>query len=120
MTEPMPAEAVPLVPDLVEVAVPVGGRVLVCSDLHLAREATTASTAAATELAQPVEAWAGPGVFVLAGDCFELLEGRVTDPRPALQTHTRLAAALKEFAEAPGRRGGGLPRHPHGRAGRGE
>src|SRR5947207_1584981 len=115
MTETMPAGAGPLVPDLVEVAVPVGGRVLACSDLHLAREATTASTAAATELAQTVEAWTGPGVFILAGDCFELLEGRVTDPRPALQTHARFAAALKEFAAADGRRVLCLPGNHDGR-----
>ena len=55
---PTPAAAVPdapLVPDSIELDVPVGGRVLVCSDLHLAREASTASTAASTELAQTVE-----------------------------------------------------------------
>src|SRR5204863_8877899 len=76
--------APPLVPDLAEVNVPVGGRVLVVSDIHLARETTTASTFAATELAQTVESWTGPGVVILAGDCFELLEGSVHDPRPAL------------------------------------
>ncbi|MDQ1395288.1 MAG: lysyl-tRNA synthetase, class, partial [Acidimicrobiaceae bacterium] len=88
---------------------------LVVSDLHLSREATTASMAASTELAQTVEAWTGPGAVILAGDCFELLEGDVRDPRPALQTHARFGAALKAFAAAEGRRLFCLPGNHDGR-----
>jgi len=108
-------ETAVLVPDLIEVHVPVGGRVLVVSDIHLARESTTASIFAATELAQTVESWTGPGVIVLAGDCFELLEGTVHDPRPALQTHARFADALKNFSAADGRQVICLPGNHDGR-----
>lgn len=117
--EPTPVatpEATPvLVPDLVEVDVPTGARVLVVSDLHLAREPTAASTAAATELAQTMESWTGPGVIVLAGDCFELLEGPDTDPKAALQTHARFAAALTTFAGGEGRRVLCMPGNHDGR-----
>ena len=98
---PAMTETAVLVPDLIEVHVPVGGRVLVVSDIHLARESTTASIFAATELAQTVESWTGPGVIVLAGDCFELLEGTVHDPRPALQTHARFADAHQREPSSP-------------------
>src|SRR5205085_3112882 len=98
LVAPRVSESVLCVPDRLDIHVPVGGRVLVASDLHLARAATTASTLAATELAQTVESWTGPGVVILAGDCFELLEGPDTDPRGALQTHHRLATALHTFA----------------------
>src|SRR5947208_12541938 len=112
---PAMTETAVLVPDLIEVHVPVGGRVLVVSDIHLARESTTASIFAATELAQTVESWTGPGVIVLAGDCFELLEGTVHDPRPALQTHARFADALKNFSAADGRQVICLPGNHDGR-----
>jgi lysylphosphatidylglycerol synthetase-like protein (DUF2156 family)/UDP-2,3-diacylglucosamine pyrophosphatase LpxH len=105
----------PLVPDLVEVDVATGGRVIVVSDLHLARETTAASVAAATELAQTVESWTGPGLVVLAGDCFELLEGSNADPRPALQSHGRLTSALAAFSRREGRRILCLPGNHDGR-----
>ena len=104
-----------LVPDRVEVEVPVGARVLVVSDIHLAREPTTASTFAAAELARTVESWTGPGVVILAGDCFELLEGPVADPKLALQAHARFASALKSFSTGEGRQVICLPGNHDGR-----
>src|SRR4051794_31647470 len=97
------------VPDAVEVDVPTGARVLVVSDLHLAREPATASLTASAELAQTVESWTGPGLVVLAGDCFDLLDDADADPRPVLATHARLAAALRAFAGGEGRRVISLP-----------
>jgi lysylphosphatidylglycerol synthetase-like protein (DUF2156 family)/UDP-2,3-diacylglucosamine pyrophosphatase LpxH len=87
-----------LTPDSLEIPVPVGGRVLVVSDLHLGKEATTASTLATTEVAQAVESWTGPGVVVLAGDCFQ------ADPAAALAAHPKLAATLKALCVNAGRR----------------
>ncbi len=98
------APARPLVEDLVSIAVPLGGRVLVTSDLHLGQHATDDSDVVATELARRLDQWTGPGVVVLNGDCFELLAESHLDPGRALLAHPRLAAALQSFAEAPDRR----------------
>jgi len=68
VTDPAPEVA-----DLVELCVPVGGRVMVMSDLHLGQKATSASESTTAELARAIEDWDGPGVVVLAGDCWELL-----------------------------------------------
>src|SRR5207248_2824290 len=80
-----------------------GGRVLVVSDLHLGSMPAASDMAATTEVAQAVEALAGPGVVVLAGDCLELLSAGVEAtalPRVelTLSAHARLAGALQAFA----------------------
>ena len=93
-----------LVPDLIEVPVPVGGRVLVASDLHLSANADATSERVAAELARTVQAWAGPGAVVLAGDAFELLGSGGNDPSGALRAHPRLVGALAAFADGPDRR----------------
>jgi lysylphosphatidylglycerol synthetase-like protein (DUF2156 family)/UDP-2,3-diacylglucosamine pyrophosphatase LpxH len=85
------------VPDRLEVPVPPGGRALVVSDLHLPSAPTPASRAAADEVARRLETWEGPGVVVLAGDCFELLGEGTTSPARALAAHPRLAGALHAF-----------------------
>ena len=86
------------VADHLDVDVPLGGRALVVSDLHLAAPSTAASRQAARELAVALEGWAGPGVLVLNGDILELLLGNESgDPGPALAAHPR-------FAAEPGRR----------------
>src|SRR5437763_6833005 len=91
--------------DRLDVDVPLGGRALVVSDLHLAAPSTVASRQAARELAIALEGWAGPGVLVLNGDILELLLGNDTgDPAPALTAHPRFTAALARFAAEPGRR----------------
>jgi len=93
------------VADRLDVDVPLGGRALVVSDLHLAAPSTAASRQAARELAVALEGWAGPGVLVLNGDILELLLGNETgDPAPALAAHPRFTAALARFAAEPGRR----------------
>jgi lysylphosphatidylglycerol synthetase-like protein (DUF2156 family)/UDP-2,3-diacylglucosamine pyrophosphatase LpxH len=82
--------------------------VLVVSDLHLGSMPAASDMAATTEVAQAVEALAGPGVVVLAGDCLELLSAGVEGtalPRVelTLAAHGRLAGALHAFAAEPGR-----------------
>src|SRR5579872_2229232 len=94
------------VADLLPVEVPLGGRVLVISDLHLGPVATPTSTTATTELAQTIDAWTGPGLLVFNGSCVELLgpagpagpSGPATPADPAgvlaaaLAAHGRLVA----------------------------
>ncbi|MCU1453820.1 MAG: hypothetical protein JWN46_1966 [Acidimicrobiales bacterium] len=94
----------PLVPDLIEVQVPVGGRVVVASDLHLGQNATPSSEQVAAELARAIESRPGPGVVVLAGNTFELLSEPHDDPARALRAHPRLASALAAYAAEPHRR----------------
>lgn len=91
------------VPDGMALAVPPGGRVLVASDLHLVARATPDSARATEAFAAAVEAWDGPGVVVLAGDCFELLGEAHRDPARALAAHPRFTAALAGFATGPDR-----------------
>src|SRR5438552_12925074 len=91
--------------DHLDVEIPLGGRALVVSDMHLAAPSTAASRQAARELAQTLEGWAGPGVLVLLGDILELLLGdNAGDPGPALLAHPRFTAALARFVAEPGRR----------------
>ena len=91
------------VPDRAVVAVPRGGRVLVMSDLHLVSRAGVGSQRATDAIAAAVEAWDGPGVVVLAGDCFEMLAEPHLDPGLALTAHPRFTAALAGFAAGPAR-----------------
>jgi lysylphosphatidylglycerol synthetase-like protein (DUF2156 family)/UDP-2,3-diacylglucosamine pyrophosphatase LpxH len=91
--------------DHLDVDVPLGGRALVVSDLHLPAQPTAASRQAVRELGQALEGWAGPGVLVLLGDVLELLLGNdAADPAPALDAHPGFIAALTLFAAEPGRR----------------
>lgn len=91
------------VPDRAPVAVPRGGRVLAVSDLHLVSRSSAGSRRATDAVAKAVEAWDGPGVVVLAGDCFEMLAEPHLDPGLALDAHPRFTAALAAFAAGPDR-----------------
>lgn len=88
----------PLVPDLVECAVPTGGRVLVLGNVLLSANPDDADEAATAELSRTIDRFTGPGALVLAGDCFDLLGPGRLDPGPALARHPRLAGALEAFA----------------------
>ncbi len=85
------------VPDRAAVAVPRHGRVLVVSDLHLVSRAGEGSRRATEAIAAAVAGWSGPGVVVLAGDCFELLAEPHLDPGLALDAHPALTSALAGF-----------------------
>ena len=101
--------------ELLDVDVPVGGRVLVVSDLHLTSEATAASTVATTEVAQTIDAWTGPGVLIFNGSTIELLvPGQQV--AGALDAHRKLVAVVRAFAAGPGRRVLYLPGARDGRA----
>jgi lysylphosphatidylglycerol synthetase-like protein (DUF2156 family)/UDP-2,3-diacylglucosamine pyrophosphatase LpxH len=92
-----PPVTAPLVPDHIDVAVPGGARVVVVSDLHLPVVATETSRGVEADLSELLDQWVGPGVFVIAGDGFELLAGP-PDVGRVLDAHPRLAAALTGFA----------------------
>ena len=103
--------------DLLEVEVPVGGRVLVVGDLHLPAQATTPSALATAALAQTIDAWTGPGVLIFNGSCLELLAaGGCPSAANALNAHPKLVAAVQAFAAGAGRRVLYLPGARDGRA----
>ncbi|MCU1375559.1 MAG: hypothetical protein JWO68_2845, partial [Actinomycetia bacterium] len=92
-----------------EVAVPLGGRVLVVADLLLTPASTPASEVAGAELAAALDGWDGPGVVVFAGNLFDLLGDERTTPAGALAAHPRLAGALAAFLDRPARQAVCLP-----------
>lgn len=88
----------PVVPDLVEVGVPIGGRVLVFGDLHLGVPSSSSSEQVAGELARAVSRLTGPAAVVIAGDLFELVATPNADVDAVLRAHPRLRDALATFA----------------------
>ena len=91
-------------PDTLEVLVPVGGRVLVASDLLLGDEPAAAAVAATDELATVLEVWDGPGVVVVAGNFLDRVR---PDPPPLTQVlaaHGRLARAMAAWSAPENRR----------------
>ena len=99
----LPPEAPYRIEERIEVELPTGGRMVVVSDLHLPPVATDRSTAVADELADLLDGWSGPGLFVIAGDGFELLAGP-PDMDAILDSHARLTEAACRFAGQEGRR----------------
>ncbi len=97
------APALSLIDEQIDVELPVGGRMVVVSDLHLAPVATQRSTAVADELTKLLDAWSGPGLFIIAGDGFELLAGP-PDIDAILDSHEQLTEAASRFAAQEGRR----------------
>ena len=85
------------VPDLIQLDVPRGSRVVVVSDLHLAPAASEASTRAAEELAELLDGFHQPGTLVIAGDGFEMLAA-APDVGAILDSHSRFTGAVKRFA----------------------
>jgi lysylphosphatidylglycerol synthetase-like protein (DUF2156 family) len=84
-------------------AVPLGGRVVVASDLFLGASPTSASISASQELARAISSISGSAVLVIAGNFFELSEEPNT-VKASLQAHEELAAALKGWCGRPSRR----------------
>ena len=72
-------------PDVTEVDLPLGGRVLVVADVLLSRKSTPASEVATAEIASTLSAWDGPGLFVVAGNLFDLLGDERCTPASALE-----------------------------------
>ncbi|HET6873151.1 MAG TPA: phosphatidylglycerol lysyltransferase domain-containing protein [Acidimicrobiales bacterium] len=94
------------VPDLLHVDVPVGGRVMVVADLHLAKDPSPGQLAAASELAATIEAATGPGVLILAGNLFDPPSGVPFQSAlaAALDAHPRLCEDIAAYATGEGRR----------------
>ena len=97
-------------------AVPVGGRVIVVSDLFLGAKRTEASGSASLELARAARACRGPGALVVAGNAFDLLvpagrrpvgrtrgaRGAAPSPWPATWRRTASAGPSSSRATATG------------------
>ena len=86
------------VPDLIQLKVGRGDRVVVVSDLHLAPVASEVSTRAADELAELLDGFGEPGILVIAGDGFEMLAA-APDVDGILDSHPQFTGAVKRFAE---------------------
>ncbi|MGO9557863.1 MAG: bifunctional lysylphosphatidylglycerol flippase/synthetase MprF [Acidimicrobiales bacterium] len=94
-------------PDQVRVDLPIGGRAIVASDLFLSDVPNPSSEAAAAALAVALRAVEGSGVFVVAGNCFELTPRAGTGPgtapsapatvAEALGAHPEFCSALRKF-----------------------
>jgi UDP-2,3-diacylglucosamine pyrophosphatase LpxH len=84
----------PEVADLLDVAVPEGGTVLVASDLHLPPERTDISGRGCAELVSRLGDITGPLTVVLAGDIIELLGYAEATATDILRAHEDLCAAL--------------------------
>ncbi len=80
-----------------ELELPVGGRTVVVSDLHLPAVATPTSTAVAEELATVLGGMVGPAAFIIAGDGFEMLAGPPEVDR-ILDAHPQFTSAVAAFA----------------------
>lgn len=94
--EPSPS---PAVPDRIEVRLPRGSVVLICSDLHLAAHSTEASQMVARELCDRIRLLTGPGAIVLNGDCFELLSDSQASVKAVLEAHAELAEVLDAYRQ---------------------
>ena len=84
-------------PEYVKVArlaIPVGWRVIVVSDLFLGAKRTEASGTASVKLASALERVEGPGALVVAGNAFDLLVPPGGNPAAALGAHRELQQAL--------------------------
>jgi lysylphosphatidylglycerol synthetase-like protein (DUF2156 family) len=86
------------------VVVPLGGRVIIASDLFLSASPTSASTSASQELARAISAISGPAALVIAGNFFELSEDVIDTVEASLQAHEELAAALERWCAHADRR----------------
>ncbi|MDA8062740.1 MAG: phosphatidylglycerol lysyltransferase domain-containing protein, partial [Actinomycetota bacterium] len=99
------------VPDVIQLAVPAGGQVLVVGDLHLERRPAPVRSAALGALARALQTVSGPGLLVLAGNTFAGGDpsGPVS-PASVLGDHPRLVSAITGWtATTPGRRVVALP-----------
>ena len=92
--------------DVLDIAVPLGRRVLVVANLGLASVATPATAWAAAGLAGVLDGWDGPGVVAVAGNLVAGGDGSgsngaepdcATAARAAMDAHPRLAEALARF-----------------------
>ncbi len=87
----------------IELRLPSGSEVVICSDLHLGAVPTEASLRMADDLAQRLSTWTGPGAVILNGDCFERSGLAVDDAMgAALDAHPDLAQALSRMAGGEG------------------
>lgn len=86
-----------LIAEEIEIELDAGGRTVVVSDLHMPVVATPTSTAVADELAGVLAGIDGPGVFIIAGDGFEMLAGP-PEVGSILDAHPQFTEAVAGFA----------------------
>ncbi len=88
------------------VDVPIGRRVVVVSDLLLTPQATPSSKALTVELARVLDAWDGPGILIVAGNLFDLIDtvSPAVDAERCMAAHPELRASIGAFLQEPERR----------------
>lgn len=91
-----------MVPDRLDMTVPVGGRVLVAANLRMGRDPSPAALAAEAALAAVLRGWDGPAAVVIAGNMVDL--GIEADLAPILEAHEDLVRAMVGFAAGTGHR----------------
>jgi lysylphosphatidylglycerol synthetase-like protein (DUF2156 family)/UDP-2,3-diacylglucosamine pyrophosphatase LpxH len=96
-TDAGPAPADFFIPDLIQLEVGRGSRVVVVSDLHLTPIASEVTTLAADEVSELLNGFHEPGIFVIAGDGFEML-AVAPDIAATLDSHPQFTDAVKRFA----------------------
>ncbi len=92
------AAATFFVPDLIQLNVRRGDRVVAVSDLHLPPVASDVSTQAADELSELLNGFGEPGMLVIAGDGFEMLAA-APDVAAILDSHPQFTGAVRRFAQ---------------------
>jgi lysylphosphatidylglycerol synthetase-like protein (DUF2156 family) len=107
MPELSPSATCAALPSSIEVAVPLGGRVVVVSDLHLSAEPGPSEVAAVAELTQAIESWTGPGYLLLNGNTLEPVS--VAEGAPGLPaTDAAAPTGATDAAPCPSSADGGL------------
>jgi UDP-2,3-diacylglucosamine pyrophosphatase LpxH len=92
----------PDVADLLDVAIPAEGKVLVVSDLHLPPERTEVSGRSCATLVERLSGETGELTVVLAGDVVEMLGYSEATATEILRAHEDLCAALLAITERGG------------------
>ncbi len=92
----------PDIPDLLEVAIPPGSKVIAVSDLHLPPVRTDVSGRSCETLARRLADEAGALTVVLAGDVVELLGSPGATATDILRAHEDLCAALTAVTQRGG------------------
>jgi len=85
-----------------EIAVPLGSRVLVKADLLLTPTPTSGSEASVSSVAHELDRWQGTGIVIIAGNLFDTPGS--SDVANTLTAHPRFTDSIRSFLTISGRR----------------
>lgn len=87
--------------EIAQIEVPLGGRVLLASDLLLDKKLAQASSSSIVELSLAIEALVGPSLVIFNGNLFDLLSNPTNSASQSLAAYPKLASALRSFTKCP-------------------